>query len=193
MTNELTKTMLRALAPVPIIAAALFTASCSGAGADEPQVAQGTATPEQTQGGGKGDAFQQALAYSKCMRQHGVKSFPDPQRDNGGVSMKMDKKTAESPNFKTAQQACRHLQPGNSDNGGGTKVDTTKIGPWAQCIRDHGVPDFPDPKNKGNALEIDFTGTGIDPQSPAFKKAQQACRSKSPGGGLMIRNGGGGK
>lgn len=184
-----TKTTLRALAPVAALAAVLLTASCSG-GAGDPQVAQGTAKPTNAQSGG-GDPFQQALAYAKCMRAHGLSDFPDPQRSNGGVKRTIDKKILQNPQYKSAAQACQKLQPGNTNNGGGTKVDATKVGPWAQCIRDHGVPNFPDPKNMGNALKIDFTGTGIDPKSPQFSAAQKACKSKSPGGGLIVIGGGG--
>lgn len=181
-----TKMTLRALTAVPLVAGLLFAAACSGS--DGPQVAQGAkSTSTGGQKTGSGDAFQQALAYAKCMRQHGVTDFPDPQRSNGGVRVQMDKKLQQSPYFKKAAQACRTLQPGNTNNGGGTKVDAAKIGPWAQCIRDHGVRNFPDPKNNGNALRIDFTGTGIDPGSATFKNAVQACKSKSPGGGLIIQ------
>jgi len=181
------KTLLRVLVPVPLLLAGLFTASCSGGG-DGPAVAQGTQAAKKQPGAGT-DPFQQGLAYAKCMRQHGVSDFPDPQRSDGGVKMKLDKKVTSNPKFQSASQACRSLQPGNSDNGGGTKVDATKIGPWAQCIRDNGVPNFPDPKNKGNALEVDFTGTGVQPDSPAFQKALKACKPKAPGGGMMIKGG----
>ena len=42
---------------------------------------------------------------------------------------------------------------------------------YAQCIRAHGVPNFPDPRAHGGlAIPND-----INPQSPAFKSSQQAC------------------
>lgn len=193
MTNTITRrTPLRVLVPVPLLLAALCAASCSGGG-DGPAVAQGTPAAKSRQQGGGADPFQRGLAYAKCMRAHGVTEFPDPERSNGGIRMKVDKKIMQNPKFTSASQACRSLQPGNGDNGGGGKVDATKIGPWAQCIRDNGVPNFADPKNKGNALEIDFTGTGVDPQSPAFEKALRACRSKSPGGGIIVVGKGGGR
>lgn len=187
-TNRKART--RALAIAPLLLAAGLATSCAGGDPGDGQVAQGTAKPAASQAAA-GDPFQRGLQYAKCMRDHGVKNFPDPQRGPGGkgVSMKMDKKIADSPNFASAQQACRSLQPGGSSDTGGGKVDGTKIGPWAACIRSHGVPNFPDPKNKGGALEIDFTGTGINPQSPAFQKAQQACKSKAPGGGLLVKGG----
>jgi hypothetical protein len=39
-------------------------------------------------------------------------------------------------------------------------------------MRSHGVPNFPDP---GASLP-----SGVNPQSPAFQAAQQACRQLEP-------------
>lgn len=47
---------------------------------------------------------------------------------------------------------------------------------FAQCIRDHGLPDFPDPKDSGISLD----GSGVDINSPAFKAAKEACESLLP-------------
>lgn len=47
-------------------------------------------------------------------------------------------------------------------------------------MRSHGVPSFPDPSGGGG---INLDGTGVNPQSPAFKSAQQACFRLLPGGG----------
>ena len=49
----------------------------------------------------------------------------------------------------------------------------------AECMRSHGVPDFPDP----GPLRIDVrTHPDLDPSSPAFVAAQKACLSLAPGG-----------
>jgi len=49
---------------------------------------------------------------------------------------------------------------------------------YAQCIRAHGVPDFPDPDPGGQ-----FRGLGHEQQNnPKFRAAQQACRALAPGG-----------
>lgn len=50
---------------------------------------------------------------------------------------------------------------------------------FANCMRNHGVPNFPDPSGAGPG--IDLAGTGINPQSPAFESARTACRKLSPG------------
>ena len=51
---------------------------------------------------------------------------------------------------------------------------------FADCMRTHGVPTFPDPSGAGGGLNL--TGTGVDPQSPAFKSARTACARLTPGG-----------
>ncbi len=52
---------------------------------------------------------------------------------------------------------------------------------FANCMRSHGVPSFPDPSGRG---QIAITpGSGINPKSPAFQAAQQACGKFAKGGG----------
>ena len=55
---------------------------------------------------------------------------------------------------------------------------------FANCMRAHGVPSFPDPKAGGGGFDI---GPGINPQSPAFKSARLACSKLAPGGGGGVR------
>ncbi len=43
----------------------------------------------------------------------------------------------------------------------------------ARCMRNHGVPTFPDPTFSGNHITIG--DGGVDPDSPAFKRAAAAC------------------
>ena len=47
---------------------------------------------------------------------------------------------------------------------------------FAQCMRAHGEPKFPDPTGNGLSLH----GSGIDPKSPQFQAAKQTCRSLLP-------------
>lgn len=52
----------------------------------------------------------------------------------------------------------------------------------SQCMRANGVPNFPDPNGQGV-----IQGSGIDPNSSAFQRAQQKC-AKETGGGLGTRS-----
>ncbi len=48
-------------------------------------------------------------------------------------------------------------------------------------MRAHGVPKFPDPTG-GRLLIKAGPGSGLNPGSPAFQSAQQACKSLAPSG-----------
>lgn len=50
---------------------------------------------------------------------------------------------------------------------------------FANCMRAHGVPSFPDPSGQGGGINLD--GSGINAQSPAFESAQRACARLAPG------------
>jgi hypothetical protein len=70
--------------------------------------------------GGQGTSAQQRkdlvrfLQYAKCMRSHGIPNFPDPTLSDGGVSLILKGSGVDlnSPQFQSAQQACRSLSPG---------------------------------------------------------------------------------
>jgi hypothetical protein len=55
----------------------------------------------------------------------------------------------------------------------------------ARCMREHGIAKFPDPtfdENGGAQIKLSRS-SGLDPDSPKFKQAMEACRSTMPGAG----------
>jgi hypothetical protein len=68
---------------------------------------------------------QQALAFSACMRAHGIKDFPDPS--DGGLRISVHPGSdldPSDPTFQKGQQACRRYlpfkqAPGTAKSGGG--------------------------------------------------------------------------
>jgi hypothetical protein len=58
---------------------------------------------------------ERALANARCMRDHGVEKFPDPQFDaDGRMSMRIGKDSGvdpEDPTFQAAQKACMKNMP----------------------------------------------------------------------------------
>jgi hypothetical protein len=92
-----------------------------------------------------------AVKFAECIRGHGVSDFPDPDAKgefNYGVSV--------SPAVWTrAVQACKALQPPGSLSAKRTPKQQSAALRFAQCVREHGVKDFPDPA-KGQPL-IDTT------------------------------------
>lgn len=126
------------------------------------------------------------LAFSQCMREHGIKGFPDPDSDGGlsidqgqlGISM-------DSERFKKARAACEHLVPTRSTEQ--RQRDYRARLKYAACMRKNGVPDFPDPPvpssgphvQEGN--ENNHQG-GPDPSDPQVQAAQEACKHLLPEG-----------
>jgi hypothetical protein len=89
---------------------------------------------------------QQLLAFSRCMRSHGVANFPDPT--SSGALPKVTPQQARNPQFQAAQRACQNLLPaGTNDQFPPSEVRLLLIGMlrFSQCMRSHGVPNWPDP------------------------------------------------
>jgi hypothetical protein len=84
----------------------VFQAAQKKCAADLPN--GGKATPQQL-----AKMKQNALAFSACMRAHGIKDFPDPDFSGGGVKVSLGSRHAGSdlnlnnPTFQKAQQACQ--------------------------------------------------------------------------------------
>jgi hypothetical protein len=68
---------------------------------------------------------------------------------------------------------------GQSNRNGVTSADKAAAGrAYAQCIRDNGVPDFPDPDANGQ-----LRGPAHEKEAdPKFQAAQERCRDLTPGG-----------
>jgi hypothetical protein len=54
---------------------------------------------------------------------------------------------------------------------------------YSACMREHGVPNFPDPKVVDHNGEHGIAIRAVGGNSPAFKTAQSACQSILPNGG----------
>jgi hypothetical protein len=130
------------------------------------------------------------LAFSRCMRSHGVPSFPDPTGGGGGFRIQVqsgpsgtsvDGVAVNGTTFQSAMQACRSYLP-NGGHPTATQTAQAKAQALAmsRCMRSHGVPNFPDPQfttGPGGGVGVRLGGPGIDPNSPAFQAAQKACGS----------------
>ena len=78
---------------------------------------------------------QEALNFSRCMRSHGVSSFPDPTA-TGGVNLNVPGINPSSPAFKAAQTACRLLMPVKRPLSGPPSAQAyTRLLHWATCMR----------------------------------------------------------
>jgi hypothetical protein len=143
---------------------AIAAASCAVAIA-----ACGSVGPSSAAGTGSGDTL--ALSFAQCMRSHGVPGFPDPGKpagDQPGIN-------PQAPAFQAAGQKCDKLtnNPEPKDAPASKRQRLAALAN-AKCMRTHGVPTFPDPtfpSSGGNSVTL----TGLNPQSPAFQRAERTC------------------
>jgi hypothetical protein len=123
--------------------------------------------------------YAQALSYAQCMRSHGVPGFPDPNSQGefalagSGVSSAINPASAQ---FQTAQNACHHLDPHTGiESPQQHAQNISQALRYVQCMRSHGIANFPDPPSSGK-LVFNPQKLGIDPNSPQYQNAQNACR-----------------
>ena len=185
------RTARTAAAIIATAALALLAAACSG-------------SPSSTGSGGSATAGESAntqrlVAYSHCIRSHGVPKFPDP---SGGQPPKTSAQLlgVSSSQLQTAQRDCQHLLP---NTGGSLQQQAQQCvlagdcpqtvvqqmlnsgRRFAVCMRAHGVPNWPDPTIDTGAHRgvpfFNLSKEGIDDHSPRIDHKMQACGRLTPG------------
>jgi hypothetical protein len=184
-------------APLVLIVLVVLVAGCGGnsptgsvasLGSHPSKTSTTSSTAAGSAGGGESSPDGQAVAYSACVRAHGVPNFPEPKVSTNGnevkVAIGINPSISGNPHFRSAQQACRKLLPGGGPGEGTnhqvTLQEQSQYLKAAACIRSHGIPNFPDPTFSGGAVHIEHQG--LNERSPAFKAAVQTCESLIPGG-----------
>lgn len=151
---------------------ALLAAGCGGSKAPSVASVAATTTASQPSPGQAGMA--QAVKWAACMRSHGLPSFPNPTAvRGGGVHINVLPAMATSAAFATASRSCEKLQPAPTPPSAAQLAPIVKhLLALARCMRQHGVPNFPDPTS-GGAFHL--SGLGIDKNSPTVVAAVKTC------------------
>ena len=185
------------------VACALLLAGCGGSGSPGGHVARlGTTTtqgsaPSTGSGSGAstagGSITSQTLAYARCMRSHGVPTFPDPDSSGLPKTQVVNARRDDPSRFDSANTACRHLLPSGGTSGGNGETpaqiaqDWTAFRKFARCMRSHGVPNWPDPTSRSTSDSrpaFNITALGLDGNSPQLRTKAQQCASLLHLGGL---------
>ena len=176
------------LCAAAVVALVVTVAGCSG-GSKSPTGPTAGSRPTTTAAlaGGSASAgatpLAQAVAYSQCIRSHGVPNFPDPvQTPSGGYGYRTTGIDPNAAAFQEALQACKALpSPWNSTGQQLSPAQQQAWLNWAMCIRAHSLPDFPDPTFSGSEVH----DSGVASNSPQLQSAMDACNSQRPSvGGL---------
>jgi len=140
-----------------------------------------------------------ALAFSACMRSNGVPNYPDAD-----TSGQLPKTSAEllgvsTSRYDAAQRDCRHLLPtGGSlhqreeqciEYGGPCppallQEMLTADRKFAQCMRSHGWPNFPDPTPQSDGPVFNITAAGIsdaESHTHRFEATSDVCERLAGG------------
>ena len=172
--------MRRTLRPLAALAMlAVIVAGCSNGPA-------GTGSSNSTAA-----AHEKAVKFAECMRANGVSAFPDPDAsgrltvDAVANGSSVDTNSAA---WKQAIGACKGLEPPGFTGGKVTPKQRTARLEFAQCMRDNGVPDFPDPTPNGplvdtNRIPSTATAAGMSALNAAMHKCGDFARAAGVTGG----------
>jgi hypothetical protein len=167
----MTRTRLRPLAALALVA--LIGAGCSSGAAGDGGNGGGNTTNNAT-------GQDRAVRFAACMRKNGVPAFPDPDASSDQELMDaIEKLNPGSATFKRALGACKDLQPPGLLGGKATPQQMKERLGFAQCMRDNGIKDFPDPTNDGPLIDTNripsAAGRGAR-DIPGFQAAMDTCR-----------------
>ena len=173
-------------------ALALLAAGCGGS----PSSAGSVGSPAV---GGSADPTS-AVAYSHCIRSHGVPNYPDP--GSGGTLPKVSAQQlgVSDSRLQAAQRACQHLLPatgGALDANSLRQCELTGDCPQAlvqqalnvgriiaRCMRSHGVANWPDPTTDSEGRPgFDLSAHGFSRQqahSPQLGAKEDQCQHLLP-------------
>jgi hypothetical protein len=189
-------------AAVALLAAACSSPSSAGTsapGTGSPSAAgPASSSPAAGNAAGSSPTAQSAVAYSQCMRANGVPKYPDP--GSGGQIPKGGAQAFDvsASVFQAAQRTCEHLLPtgGSFDQQAHDCISAGACPPalvqqmltddrkFAQCMRSHGVPNWPDPTldpNGAPVFRVSAAGiTHTQTHTPPMENTITACLRTDP-------------
>ncbi len=133
-------------------------------------------------------AHEQAVKFAECMRNNGVKEFPDPDASGAFTIETIANGSSIDTNsaaFTRAISACKDLEPpGFTGNKRSPEQQAAGI-KFAQCIRDNGVKDFPDPDPNGPLVDTNrIPSASRNGGMSILRAAMQKCRDYAAAAGV---------
>ncbi len=180
--------MLAALAIVALIIAGCSNAP-AGAGSSDGNTNTVTA-PAGSDGNNTATptAHEQAVKFAECMRNNGVSEFPDPNASGAFTIDEIANGSSLDTNsaaFKQAMSACKDLEPSGFTGNKRSPEQQAAGLKFAQCIRDNGVKDFPDPIPDGPLVDTNrIPSASRNGGMSILRAAMQKCRDYAAAAGV---------
>jgi hypothetical protein len=165
------KRSLLLAAAVPLI---VLPGLMSGSAAAAVPTAAGASVFPATDPAPPGDIAKTLDDFVACLKDHGV-DVPQP---GPGKPLLVEAGPGDGAKRDAIEACVPDLPPPSGAPGRAGNPDELKQ--FAQCMRDHGLPDFPDPTEKGLVVQRDEVGPGTHPGDPTFDSAQEACKDELP-------------
>jgi hypothetical protein len=164
------------------MAAAFLAAACSSS---SPSSTTSAGAPN---AGGATSTTAQLVAYTQCMRSHGVPAYPGPGSDGQMQKITSGQQVGVGDaQLNTARNACQSLWPYQALTPGQQRQQLADDLKFAQCMRSHGVPTLPDPVATDGRVEfvISVSRDGFNPESPQILAKARACQHVLPAGAQL--------
>jgi hypothetical protein len=128
--------------------------------------------------------YEDAVAWVGCMRARGIVDLSPPTTVANATQQMVgfgEPPDKQGPKYKAANKVCEYLLPGSGSGPSQAMVQEqlAKDLKFSECMRSHGITDFPDPKQSSQGISIGPVH-GLAASSPQFQAAQKACRSLVP-------------
>ncbi|HTE63383.1 MAG TPA: hypothetical protein VK631_23710 [Solirubrobacteraceae bacterium] len=130
------------------------------------------------------EAREASLKYAQCMREQGI-DMPDPIFEDGGTRQRGPDRDVPPAKLKEADQACDKHKP-ESEWPEFSEEEQEEFEEAAlanaRCMREQGIENYPDPTfgENGEATIRFRVGSGLDPEDPDFREAEEACKDTRP-------------
>lgn len=175
------------LATCAVVVSAIAVTACDPADPAQRDPRSSTSNDSGSLGDAPGGADAKLLAigreYAACVRGHGVSGFPDMVVVSGQLTLpdtpEADAADAALRANTSARQGCAPILAKLPANAQKNRVpsadDRQRLLQYAQCMRDNGVPQWPDPAADGS-FPIAGTPLGDEGKSARMRTATQACK-----------------